>query len=107
MLPPGLGISDLYPVPVPCRSSLHDRFMEALRRERPELLEELEQQRAAKRRRIEEGAKLSALFRDNAPAAAAAADGKQQEGSSGQAEAAAAPAGGGGGFTFGFSFGGN
>jgi hypothetical protein len=98
-------------LPAPCarRSSLHDRFVEALRSQRPEVLEALEEQRRAKRQKLEQQSKLSALFR---VPAAPAAGGQEEAGAEragatdggGAGSASSAPEGG-GGFTFGFAFG--
>lgn len=70
--------------------------MAALREQRPDVLEVLEDQRDAKRQKLEQQHKLSSLFKG-----AVGDAGRQAPGSSSAASAAPAD----GGFTFGFSFG--
>lgn len=44
------------------RSNLHDRFLTALKAQRPEVVAELEAQKESRRQKAEEQHKLSALF---------------------------------------------
>jgi hypothetical protein len=98
------------PSPVaPHRSSLHDRFLEALRLHRPKALEAIEEQRQAKRQKLEQQVKLAALFKQPAAAASCQEESaaKQKGATDSGSNGGSAPAGGGGGFAFSFAFGGS
>lgn len=100
------------------RSGMYDRFVQALKEHRPELLERVAAEEAAKKKRAEEQHKLAGLFKepDEACNGGSLANGSAAANGSSTANGAANPeangstaaaqngsaAGGGGGFSFGF-----
>eukprot|EP00798_Chlamydomonas_sp_ICE-L_P015934 gene15934-22066_t len=82
------------------REGLHDRFVAALKAERPELMERLEKQAEEKRVKAESERKLASLFNQHKQAQTVATTEEESEQAAGAQDVGAAP----GGFSFAFKF---
>jgi len=87
------------------RCSLYERFLAALREQRPALVEEWEAARAEKRRKVEADNRLAAMFKASAHHATAPAPAQAASVEKGSAAAAAATTSTAGAPAVGFSFG--